>query len=178
MAPSDIVLGVFASIVAATVLYILSGGMMRMAVKQVYGEQISALDVFAGFKNFGSAFGACLLMLLAIYLSAIACLVPALFVSGALAFTPVIVIDQQVGGAEAVKRSFNALKPHAWLMFCLLFVAGIISGLGMCLCGVGVLFTYPIYTAVIGLHYTYFFPRNPQPAGAPMYMVDPVIEDK
>jgi hypothetical protein len=54
--------------------------------------------------------------------------------------------------------SYNALKPFAWGMFIFMFVVGLCAGLGACLCGVGLLFTYPIYVLAVALTYNNFFP--------------------
>jgi uncharacterized membrane protein len=152
-------------------IYILQAGMMHMGVAQASGEALSPGMVLAGFRRFGSLVGANFLYLLLVYIGLALCLVPGIYLMGALAFTSLMVIEQEVGPVEAIKRSFTVLKSHAWMMFLLLFVAGIVLGLGAFACLVGLLVTIPIYSAAIGLTYTYFFPR--MPAAAPVAYAPP-----
>jgi hypothetical protein len=71
-----------------------------------------------------------------------------------------------------MKKSYEALKPHAWAMVGLLFVLGLINMVGYCACGVGMLVSLPICAVTLGLHYNYFFPPS-VPEFEPMYASPP-----
>ena len=54
-----------------------------------------------------------------------------------------------------------------WFVFALLAaISYVIACLGGLCCGVGLLLTFPIATNVIALHYTYYYPQDPQPVAA------------
>ena len=92
----------------------------------------------------------------AVTLGALLCIVPGIYLAGALAFTNLIVIVMGLPGIEGLKRSYEMLKPYAWSMFGLLLVSGCVSGLGFLLCCVGILITWPIQQVVLGLHFRDF----------------------
>jgi hypothetical protein len=50
-----------------------------------------------------------------------------------------------------------------WMMALLVFCAQLLSGLGACLCLVGLLFTYGIFPISIGVIYSNFFPPTVGP---------------
>ena len=144
---------------------ILQAGMMWMAVKKARGGELTFSDAFAGFRRFGTVLGSGILVGLLYIVGALCCLVPAFYILGALCLTPVVAIDQPVDSLEVIRRCYAAMKSNAWMMFLLVFVAGIVASLGFCACGVGALFSMPLYCATIGLHYFYNFPPVDPNAG-------------
>ncbi|MGV3619055.1 MAG: hypothetical protein ACO1SV_27325 [Fimbriimonas sp.] len=142
----------------STISYMLFFGMANMAVLQARGMPITASDVFRPFTRFGPVFVATLLSILALYLGFIACIVPGIFLTGALSLASLIAMNQEVGGAEALRLSMRALGSQAWLMFVVILIGYILASLGALLCLVGMLFTIPLFAASLGLHYHYFFP--------------------
>src|SRR5262249_2995464 len=112
--------------------------------------------------NFGGIALAVLISVVLTELGLVACVIPSFYIFGALAFAPLIAADQRCSGLEAIKLSYATLKPHAWAMFFLIFVAQLASGLGICACGIGLALTFPLYQVVIAITYNSFFP--PQPA--------------
>lgn len=147
--------------------YVLGAGMANMAVRQVYGEPISPTTVFLAFRRFPSLVGTNLLFMILMYAGFLLCIVPGLYLMGALAFAQLIAMNRNQGPVEAIRESYQTLKGHAWMMMLLLIISGIVSGIGAIACGVGLLVTIPIYHAVVGLHYTYFYPRVPAEGYAP-----------
>jgi uncharacterized membrane protein len=79
-------------------------------------------------------------------------------VIGVLAFVPLLIIDREMTAMEAVKASYEALKPHGWMMCLLMIVLGLVSSLGFCACCVGILVTLPITIIGQALIYNNFFP--------------------
>jgi hypothetical protein len=159
--PEAALLQTLMSFVSMAVYYPMLGGIFWMCLKRLRGERYSLADVFEGFKYalplVVVGFLTSLLTIVGLFLL----IIPMFYVIGVTAFAPLIAIDQRVGGIEALRRSYHALRGEAWMMFALVFITGIIAGLGACACLVGILFTLPIYSFVIALHYHAFFP----PAG-------------
>jgi|GEM_PF-6493022 len=95
-------------------------------------------------------------------------LVAGLFIMGSLSFAVVISVDQPVNPFEAIKRSFNALKPFIFLMVIFQIVMGLVMMLGGCACGIGLFATIPVASIALGMHYNYFFPT--ETVSAPAYV--------
>ena len=142
-------------------VYPVQASMFLMAIKQIRGYPIAIGDIFSGYRRTGPVIGAYLLMGIAVFVATLFCIIPGFYVAGALAFVPILVLDQELGVIESLEVSYNALKSHAWSMFALLFVLGLVTLLGACACGIGLLVTFPTYIVALGLTYYNFFPNPP-----------------
>jgi uncharacterized membrane protein len=86
----------------------------------------------------------------------ILCLVPGIYLSGALSISLLIIIKEGLNGVDGLKASMERMKPYAFSMFGLILVSVICSGLGIIACGIGLIVTWPIYSIVLGLTYRDF----------------------
>ncbi len=143
-------------LVGGAVIQALVSGMSLAAIEEADTGSTKFETLFSGFKNFGNLFVGSLLYTLAIYAGTILCIIPGLYLAGALALTLLIIIKEGTSGVDGFKASFARLKPYAFSMFGLIFVASICSALGLIACGVGVIVTWPIYSIVLGLTYRDF----------------------
>lgn len=143
--------------------YMLFFGLSNMAVRKAQGHEITATDVFLPFRRFGPVYLTVLLCTILLYLGFIALILPFFYLVGALSLATLIAINQPVGPVEAIKKSVRILGSQAWMMLLLSIVGYILWFLGFMVCLVGALFTTPVFAALYGLHYHYFFP----PATAP-----------
>ncbi len=84
-----------------------------------------------------------------------------LFISGPMYLGASAAMFSDMPVLEAYKQGFMRPGAHGILLSILVFVASILSGLGAILCCVGVIFTFPIVTNVVALHYIYYFPSVP-----------------
>jgi len=155
---TSLIVSVLLGLLQGCITNVMAAGMLFMGVKQARNEQIGVGDIFCGFRRFGSIIIASLLTTIFIELGFCLLLLPGIFLAGAFAFVPLLIVDRDMQPWEAIVASYEALKAHAWAMFALVFVAGLASALGVCACGVGALFTAPIYMVTIGLTYNTFFP--------------------
>ena len=73
------------------------------------------------------------------------------------AFTFPLIADRNLGPIEAIKQSYEAVKPHFWMMLLTTFVYWLLAGAGVYACYVGMLVTYPIAFAAFALAYHDFF---------------------
>lgn len=138
--------------------YLLFFGLSNMAVRKAQGLELAATDVLIPFRRLGPVYLTLLLCTIAWYLGWFALIVPGIYLSGALSLAPLIALNQNVGPIDAMKMSVRTLGSQAWMMFLVLLVGYIVWTVGALACLVGLLFTTPLYAAVIGLHYHYFFP--------------------
>ena len=90
-------------------------------------------------------------------LLALAALPVVVYLAVSWAFSSLLVIDRQMGFWDAMKLSRATVGPLFWTVFLLLFLAALIGGAGVLACGVGVLFTMPIGSAVIVRGYERLF---------------------
>lgn len=155
-----VILGVVFGFLSSAVSYLLYAGMVQMALAKIDGQPLEISDLFTGFGRFPQMLVAVTLSTLATYLGLILLIIPGLFVAGALAFVPFLVVRQHLSGMEAVSKSWEVLKPHGFAMFGFLFVVGILIMVGLVLCGVGVLFTLPVGAVAMAIQFRAFFPES------------------
>jgi uncharacterized membrane protein len=136
-------------------------GISAMAVKVARGQAVQVGDVFGAYRRFWPVVGTMFLSMVASGIGLCLCIVPGIFLFGALSMAPLIAFDQEVDPIEALTRSYRTLGRDAWMMFLVMFVAGLLNIAGILVCCVGVLVTMPMYMATVGLSYHYLFP----PAG-------------
>ena len=139
------------------------GGMIRMASNQVLGRVPRIEDLFSvfdvGFQLLAGAvfYGA------ATFLGSLLCVIPGFIVSGLLMFTLPLIVIARRPATDAVAESWRALSPQ-WLTATVFhLVLSIVSGLGLLLCGVGILITGPIYSLSIALLFHEFYEPTSSP---------------
>lgn len=136
-------------------------------------------DVFKGFSFFLPTFLFTLVWFIIFFVvAAVLSVVPILgqalsplvgFVGGALImFGLYLIVDRQMGFWEASMESINIVKQNFWWFLLLSIVANIVGGAGAILCGIGMIFTWPIQICVIGVAYQEVTGSSPAPA--PMTM--------
>jgi uncharacterized membrane protein len=132
----------------------LGAGVVNIALKSARGEMTTFGDVFAGGKYFGSFFVGGLCFFFAYALGAMLCLIPGLYVLFALYFWPFTLLDQNLGGVEALKKTWAMSEGHRLNIFVFYLLGILVSIAGELACGVGVLVgSLPIIS--LGLAYIY-----------------------
>jgi uncharacterized membrane protein len=144
----------------------LTAGVYRAACKQVRGEPVHVGDLFSATDVIGSSVWGTFLYGLSIFLGVLLCIIPGLLVSGRLMFVLPLIADGRMSGTDAVRTSWGALRGQSWIAFAFTFVASFVAGLGFLLCGVGVLFTAPIYFVATAILYRDFFYAKKTNVGA------------
>ncbi len=151
--PAQLVFQVIGLIVGAY----FQAGLFRMALKQVRGQDIQTSDLFSAGDVVGPAIGTNLVVGIATYIGTLLCLIPGLIVSGRGMLAMPLTVDRGESGFGALQKSWEALKNDTLNSVLFIIVAGIVSGLGVLACGVGVLFTAPIAPLAIAIVYRDFF---------------------
>ncbi len=150
------------------------GGMFRMACRQVRGQRFGVEDLFSVFDVLGELMLGSVLYAAALMVATLICFViPGLLVNGLLMFTFPLIVDRRMPAPAAMAMSWNTLKSQ-WLMATLFhLVVVFLSGLGVVLCGVGLLLSAPLYVMAIAVLYRDFFlrtgPTKTGPKPAPPY---------
>jgi hypothetical protein len=76
-----------------------------------------------------------------------------LVVSTLFVFVPLLIIDKGYEFWPAIRLSCKMVMRRWWMSFLFVFVGGLIGGLGICACLVGVLVTLPLYFGMVAALY-------------------------
>jgi hypothetical protein len=133
------------------------GGLFRMATNQLRGQPISIGDMFSVSDVLPALLVGSLLVGLAAGIGMLFCVIPGLVIAGLLMFTIPLIVDKRLGATEAMSLSWNTLKGQALMATVFYFVVAIIGGLGAMLCGIGLLFTFPLFILSVAVLYRDFF---------------------
>lgn len=157
-----LLLGISA-VAALPLLCWLTAGLYRMAVRQVRGERIGALDLFHAGDVWLPALGASLVIGIVVCIGYHFFFLPGMILGGLLMLTLPLIVDRRLGVMDALQQSWNALKTE-WLMAGLFyFVLGLVSSLGAIVI-IGALFTYPLVFLGQAIVYRDFFLVQPVPS--------------
>jgi uncharacterized membrane protein len=149
----------------------MAAGTYKAAMKQLRGEPTSVGDLFSGGDCFLRVLGAIFLVAIFSALGGIFCIIPGLIVQGLCFFTIPLVVERGLGPVQAIQASIEATKKD-WLMFTLFaFVVGLVASIGVILCYVGALASYPLLFTITSIAYRDVFgvagASNPQPYSPP-----------
>ena len=158
--------GVFAlllSIVTAVVSLILSMGLMRAALRVTDGGT-PELSQLTETDQLGPYIVQAILVGIAIGIGLVLCIIPGLIAAVLFAFAGYVVIDTRDGDAVgAIKRSFEIVKGNFGAVLGLFVLLMLINLVGAMLCGIGLLFTYPMSSVAFAYAYRTL---NGQPVAA------------
>ena len=162
------------SLIPSMAVQVVHTGLLYMGVKQARGQVIEIGDLFFGFRRFGSLAISALLYSICVTVGLCLLIIPGILLAGMLVFVPLLILERNMTLQEAYNECISRIGTKGFSIFALMFVAGLTACLGLCLCGVGFLFTYPIYIVTMGLTYNTFYPPIDQPmAYAPIGIEPP-----
>ena len=145
-------------VVLSALVYGLSlGAMTRMACLQVRGRRIRLADLFGvGDCLVELAFASALIGLAT--LAGFACLVlPGFVIPALLMFALPLVVDARLTALAALRRSWGALKGEWLTATAFHLVLALVAGSGALYCGLGIVFTAPLYSLTIAVLYAETF---------------------
>ncbi|MCX6366175.1 MAG: hypothetical protein NTX57_05640 [Armatimonadetes bacterium] len=160
---------------------IITSGMYQMALKQLRGQTLSLGDMFANINKAGPVLGLLLLLglvgglvggvlgaILSPILGPFTSIVTSLpsYIAGALSSLSVLlVLDQNMSPVDAIKESWTKLKSEIWIALAFILVASMASSIGSLACGIGMIFTLPLYYLCMALMYRNFYPERFESGG-------------
>lgn len=154
------------SISAGILMGPLMAGMMMVTLALVDGKdpKPSGTDVFQGFNVFLQAF---LLVLVVFIASAVVSMILAplawivsIAISTCTLFAMPLIADRKMDFWPAIMTSFEKVKTNFFPFLGFAFVVGLLGGIGTLLCVIGVIFTFPIYAAMVCVAYRDVFPEE------------------
>ena len=164
----SLVLGIILSVSAITFVgpFILLGplylGLSMFSIEVVRTSNGKFETGFKGFKQFGTAFIAFLLMTLFTSLWALLFIFPAYIAIFRYSMTFFIIADEpELSGAAAIKKSKEMMKGHKWELFVLLFSFFWWYILGIITFGLAYIYVTPYVEATVVNFYEKINPENP-----------------
>jgi len=150
-------------------------GLFRVAIRQVRGLPIQVGDMFSAADVWLTAVVATFLVALATIGGFILLIIPGLYISARLMFTLPLVADGRLKATEAMGLSWRALNGQVFMAWWFMVVVTILSGIGFLACGIGILFTMPLYSLSIAVLYRDFFLAPTQLPDSPWIDAKPDI---
>ncbi|MFP3903383.1 MAG: hypothetical protein ACLFWB_03975 [Armatimonadota bacterium] len=133
-------------------------GMFMMIDKKMKGQQPAIGDVFGGFQKFGPSFVAAILVGLGVFVvvvvlnfipivGQIAGAILGFVVGGAMFYMFPLIADTDIGGVDAIKRSWEHTQPEIVMYSVTYLVYSLVAQLGVIACGIGIFVSWPIMLA-------------------------------
>ncbi|MEN9227512.1 MAG: hypothetical protein Q6L50_02080 [Gloeomargarita sp. GMQP_bins_120] len=142
-----------ANIAISVIQPALNAGFFIVAYKQAQGEPVEFSDCFRGFERFGTFFGAGLVTGLLILGGLMLCIIPGVFLGVGYVFTPLVIIDQNLGFWPAMQTSLKVVTKRFFPMLGFCLVLGLLNFGGFLLCCVGLLLTLPLTYCALTVAY-------------------------
>lgn len=132
---------------------IAGASLTKITLKSIRGEQVDFSDAFSGLPMALPAIGLTILSMIAGAVGVLACCIGSLLVYGLLMLSMPYMIDQKLSVIEAMRRSFETMRPHMWIGMLLYLVYSLVMSLGIFACVIGVIVTFPVYYIIPTLVY-------------------------
>ncbi len=138
------------------------GGMIRMANRQVLGQEPRIEDLFSVVDVGVQLLAGSVFYGAATFVGWMLCVFPGFIVSGLLMFMIPLIVIARKPATDALAESWRVLRSQ-WLTAAVFhLVLSLVSGMGVILCCVGILFTGPLYSLSIAILFHEFFePMTP-----------------
>lgn len=119
----------------------LSAGLYWLMLEIHRDEQAEFADLFAGFREFGRAFGVYALSLIAMMVGLLLLIVPGIIIAIGLWPALFLVMDDSLGVMDTLRRAWDMTRGYRWQLFVLGLVLTFVALAGLLAFGVGILFT-------------------------------------
>jgi hypothetical protein len=142
-------------------------GMLRMAGNEVRGraprieDLFTIKDIWIDVVLVSALYGA------AIFVGSWFCFIPAFIAAGVFMFALPLVVEARLPATGAMIQSWHTLKSQWFTATIFHFVLSLVSWSGAILCGIGLIFTAPLYCLSLAVLYRDFFADHASPAWKP-----------
>jgi uncharacterized membrane protein len=134
------------------VYQLLAAGLYRGALRVADGHGFSVGELFQGYDK-AQVLVASLLIAVAAGIGTLLCYFPGIIVSFLTSYTLLFIVDRQMGAVDAIKASVRFVMDHLGPTILFGLLAYVITAVGSCLCGVGLLVALPV--TLVGYAYTF-----------------------
>uniref|UniRef100_UPI00405664D6 zinc-ribbon domain-containing protein n=1 Tax=Candidatus Electrothrix sp. TaxID=2170559 RepID=UPI00405664D6 len=158
---SGIVLAIISQLglqlIYAALTVVLTAGIMMMGVRRASDESINFSMLFDGIAQVKPLLIAMILQTIIIMIGFLLLIIPGIYLSVAYGLTIPLIMDKELGPWEAMEASRKAIH-HSWFqIFGLYFVMGLIFMVSAIPLGIGLIWTIPMGTIVLGIVYRIIF---------------------
>lgn len=115
------------------------GGLAAFALKVARGQKPSFNDAFSGGKYFGAILIGNFLSQLAVGFGFALCIVPGLIVAAGLSMYQSLIVDENLSGVDALKRSWELTTGHKGALVIYILLSMLVGAAGALACCVGAL---------------------------------------
>lgn len=124
----------------------MTGGIALTALKAVRGQPVTFGDPFSGGRFFGPVLVAVIVSAIVIFIGSLLCLVPGIIVALGVSLYSFVIVDQNLPGVDAVKRSWEMTKGYKMTIFLVGLIGIFVFLAGALACGIGMLVvSMPMY---------------------------------
>jgi hypothetical protein len=153
--------GLAGLVLLLTMIY-MAGGFVTLSLKAARGQPTGFGDLFSGGRFMGRFFVAAIVGSIVIGIGYALCLIPGYILAFGLSLTSFLIVDQDLSGVDALKRSWEMTKGHkvSIFLFQLVGIFVMLAGELACLLGL-ILVSIPMM--VIGQAYIYLRIKGESP---------------
>ena len=138
------------SVASATIVgqFIVMGplavGLFYVAFKKMQGKAIQIGDISKGFNFFVAAVISNILITILTAIGFTFCIIPGIIIAALYMFTPAFILDKNLDFWNAMEASRKVAQKHLFELSMFVIVLALINLLGLLVCVVGLLITFPL----------------------------------
>lgn len=137
--------------------FVLSAGIIVIAVNKIGGKTYSWKQVFSGFNKFGSLLLLYILLTIMMVVGFCLFVIPGIYLAVGYTLAIPLVMVKGLSPWAALEESRKAIHTRWWTVFFSFIVMSIIVSLSMIPLLVGLIWTIPMFVVLIGILYYHFF---------------------
>lgn len=153
----SIIIGVLTQLIIMLVTYPLGAGILMLGIKRARNEDVSPRMIFDYYPQTIPIFLLYLLMTLLIVLGLVLLILPGIYLMIAYLFALPLLVERKLGIWDALETSRKAITPY-WFRFAgLVLVMVVIILLSLIPLGIGLIWTLPMFSVILGIVYRNMF---------------------
>jgi len=156
-ASSGMLMGLAIQLVIMAVMYPFMAGILMLGIERSVDLPLSYKSVFTYFAYTLPLLGVAVLMSVLVTIGFILLIIPGVYLSLAYMFAVPLVVEKNLGIWEAMETSRKAVTSHWFKLFFLFLIMSIILIISALPFGIGLIWTYPMMVAMMGVMYRDIF---------------------
>jgi uncharacterized membrane protein len=117
----------------------MAGGFVTLSLKAARGQPTAFGDIFSGGRYLGSFIVAAIVGGIVVSIGYVLCVIPGLILIYGLSLTSCLIVDQNMSGVDALKRSWEMTKGHKMTIFLFNLIGAGVMFLGELACFIGLI---------------------------------------
>lgn len=134
-------------------MYPFIAGIVMLGIRRSVDLPLSYNEIFAYFAYVVPLLVAAILMTICMMLGFMLLIIPGIYLSVAYMFTVPLIVEKNLGAWEAMETSRKAVTRHWFKFFVTLIIMTVVFIVSAIPLGIGLIWTYPMFIAVMGVLY-------------------------